>query len=80
MWHRHSNKLYVHTSKNYLCAVSKNSVERVLEKKILKGLSKMCYIQIVLYSNSLERALSLHWVQNMCNVTRPILPGAGNTV
>ena len=47
MWHHHSNKLYLHTFKNYLCAISKNSVERVLEKKILKGLCKMCFIQIV---------------------------------
>ena len=38
--------LFTHIQ-NFLCAISKNSVERVLEKKILKGLCKMCYIQIV---------------------------------
>ena len=38
--------LFTHIQ-NYLCAISKNSVERVLKKKILKGLYKMCYIQIV---------------------------------
>ena len=37
--------LFTHIQ-NYLCAISKNSVETVLEKKILKGLCKMCYIQI----------------------------------
>ena len=47
MWHHYSNQLYLHTSKNYLCAISKKSVERVLEKKILKGFCKMSYIQIV---------------------------------
>ena len=48
---------YEHTSKNYVCAISKNSVERVLEKKILKGLCKMCYIQIVFGYYSREKTL-----------------------
>ena len=38
--------LFTHIQ-NYLRAISKNSVERVLEKKILKGVCKVCYIQIV---------------------------------
>ena len=96
MWHHHLNKLYLHTSKNYLCAKSKNSVERVLEKKIIKGLCKMCYVQIVFGYYFYDNVGSSN-ISEFCSVVleKPgasvviwvqnmcnvtILPGAGITV